>query len=126
MHDLALLPPRCCGERVPPSVIANALTKEEMELFQECEMERDTKDKTYCSNAECGKFIATQLVRRVRRVSDRGSEIAICPAIGPSATTIVGGVSQNERRRGRMGGERVRKRVKRGESERKGSKIVYR
>jgi hypothetical protein len=59
-HELALIPPRCCGQSVPHGVIVNVLNHEEMEDFQNATVERDTRDKTYCSNAECGKFIAPQ------------------------------------------------------------------
>ncbi|KAK5711676.1 hypothetical protein LTR17_018257 [Elasticomyces elasticus] len=56
-HDLALFPPRCCGKPLPHAIIANSLSDKEMEDFQGAQVERDTKDKTYCSNAECGQFI---------------------------------------------------------------------
>ena len=56
-HDLALIPSRCCGNPLPHAIIANALTDAEMEDFQCAQVEKDTTDKTYCSNAECGKFI---------------------------------------------------------------------
>ena len=45
-HDLTLIPPRCCGEPVPSSTIVNTLTEEEMEGFQNAEIEKNTRDKT--------------------------------------------------------------------------------
>ena len=57
-HDIALLPPRCCGKPVAHEVIVNILSAEEMEDFRNAVTEKDTRDKTYCSNMECGNFIA--------------------------------------------------------------------
>ncbi len=57
-HDLAYIPPRCCGDVVPFGTIVSTLTEEEMEEFSHAELEKKTKDKTYCSNPECGRFIA--------------------------------------------------------------------
>ena len=57
-HDLALIPPRCCGKPLAHEIIVNTLNDEEMEDFQNAGIERNTRDKTYCSNMKCGKFIA--------------------------------------------------------------------
>ena len=57
-HDLALIPPRCCGKPLAHEVVVNILNEEEMEDFQNAGIERNTRDKTYCSNTKCGKFIA--------------------------------------------------------------------
>ena len=57
-RDLMLVPPRCCGISVPFRTIAYALTEAEVNDFQHAEMEKATKDKTYCSNPGCGRFIA--------------------------------------------------------------------
>ena len=57
-HDLALIPPRCCGKPVIQDIIVNILSAEEMDDFQSAVTEKDTKDKTYCGNVECGKFVA--------------------------------------------------------------------
>ena len=57
-RDLTLIPPRCCGKPLAHEIIVNTLNEEDMEDFQYGTIERSTKDKTYCSNAECGKFIA--------------------------------------------------------------------
>ncbi|KAH7115270.1 hypothetical protein B0J11DRAFT_444628 [Dendryphion nanum] len=56
--DLNLLPPRCCGNHIPFSVIARHLSEEEIEMFQNAEVEKATVDKTYCSGSDCGTFIA--------------------------------------------------------------------
>lgn len=57
-HDLALIPPRCCGTPVSQQVVTEALTEKEHAEFEDAEIEKATRDKTYCSNATCGKFIA--------------------------------------------------------------------
>ncbi len=56
-HDLTLIPPRCCGKPLPHAFIVNTLSDKEMEDFRSAQVERDTKDKTYCSNTECGQFV---------------------------------------------------------------------
>jgi uncharacterized metal-binding protein len=57
-RDLALIPPRCCGAAVPFGAIVSTLTQTEMADFQHAELEKATKDKTYCSNPDCGRFVA--------------------------------------------------------------------
>jgi hypothetical protein len=56
-HDLALIPPRCCGTNIPFTIIFTTLDDREMNDFQEAEMEKNTREKTYCSNSSCGRFI---------------------------------------------------------------------
>lgn len=56
-RELALLPIRCCGTEVPFTVIVRALTETELSDFQHAELEKATRDKTYCSNPDCGRFI---------------------------------------------------------------------
>jgi hypothetical protein len=58
-HDLALIPPRCCSLNVPIAVIADILTDEEMDDFQNATAEKNTRDKTYCSNSDCSRFITS-------------------------------------------------------------------
>lgn len=55
-HDLALLPPRCCGTPVHRSVIASLLNDEEMDNFVTAEEEKATDNNIYCSNESCGRF----------------------------------------------------------------------
>ncbi|KAL7770938.1 hypothetical protein CFE70_000878 [Pyrenophora teres f. teres 0-1] len=57
-HDLTYLPPRCCAKEVPRAIIVNSLTEQEFEDFTNAEIEKQTQVKTYCSNSECGRFIA--------------------------------------------------------------------
>jgi hypothetical protein len=62
-HDLALIPPRCCGTNIPFAVIFSTLDGREMEDFQDAELEKKTRDKTYCSNSSCGRFIDPAHIR---------------------------------------------------------------
>lgn len=57
-RDLSLLPPRCCNTAVPFPVIVRTLTEAELDDFQHAELETATRDKTYCSNVNCGRFVA--------------------------------------------------------------------
>ncbi|KAF1848192.1 uncharacterized protein K460DRAFT_427193 [Cucurbitaria berberidis CBS 394.84] len=57
-HNLAYIPPRCCGDAISPALIISSLASEEMEDFQNAEIEKRTRDKKYCSNSKCGRFIA--------------------------------------------------------------------
>lgn len=57
-HDLALIPPRCCGQPLSDAMITKTLDVGEVEDFRNAVLERNASDKTYCSNQDCGKFIA--------------------------------------------------------------------
>lgn len=57
-HDLTYMPPRCCGKELSRAIIVSNLTEEELEDFTNAEIEKNTHEKTYCSNAECGRFVA--------------------------------------------------------------------
>ncbi|CAE6999781.1 hypothetical protein PTTW11_00952 [Pyrenophora teres f. teres] len=46
------------GVEVPRAIIVNSLTEQEFEDFTNAEIEKQTQVKTYCSNSECGRFIA--------------------------------------------------------------------
>jgi hypothetical protein len=57
IKDQPLFPPRCCRQEIPPSMIRNHMSPDEIEAFETASIEFTTIDKTYCSNSECGKFI---------------------------------------------------------------------
>jgi hypothetical protein len=61
--DLAYLPPRCCGTALPYTLITKSLNEEEMEDFRNAEEEKATRNKTYCTNPDCGRFIAPRYIR---------------------------------------------------------------
>ena len=62
-HDLALIPPRCCGTNIHFAVIFSTLDNREMDDFQNTELEKNTKDKIYCSSSSCGRFIDPARIR---------------------------------------------------------------
>ncbi|KAF2423376.1 ariadne RING finger [Tothia fuscella] len=55
--DMTLFPPRCCRVEIPLSLIGDAMTPQQMEDFTDAVIESTTEKRTYCSNAQCGKFI---------------------------------------------------------------------
>jgi hypothetical protein len=57
VKDEALFPPRCCRQEIPLERVAAALLPEEMESFQAAKIEYSVKDRTYCSNSDCARFI---------------------------------------------------------------------
>ncbi|KAJ6197792.1 hypothetical protein J3E72DRAFT_219130 [Bipolaris maydis] len=57
-HDLVYIPPRCCGTPITRSLIVSSLTAEELEEFELTEKEKDTREKTYCANSDCRRFVA--------------------------------------------------------------------
>ncbi|KAL2833314.1 hypothetical protein BDW59DRAFT_78043 [Aspergillus cavernicola] len=57
IKDEELYPPRCCGEVVPPGVALRILNYEELRAFSERAIEWTTKDRLYCAEPTCSKFI---------------------------------------------------------------------
>lgn len=57
IKDEELCPPRCCGEVVPPGVALRVLNYEELRSFSERAIEWTAKDRLYCSEPTCSKFI---------------------------------------------------------------------
>lgn len=82
-RELALLPPRCCDVAVPFPVIVRTLTEAELSDFQHAELEKATRDKTYCTNPDCGRFIAPQ---------DIVSGEANCPRCNTKTCAVCKGV----------------------------------
>ena len=56
-NDLTLFPPRCCRQHIPLKLIESDLSADQLDDFQTTTIEHSTKDKVYCSNTGCGKFI---------------------------------------------------------------------
>ncbi|KAJ5239310.1 hypothetical protein N7468_003929 [Penicillium chermesinum] len=51
-------PPRCCGNNIPIVVAsAKVLSKKQLKEFNERSIEWSTKDRLYCANARCARFI---------------------------------------------------------------------
>ncbi|KAK9770920.1 hypothetical protein SCAR479_12379 [Seiridium cardinale] len=54
----AQFPPRCCNQEIPPVIMSSTLRspKSRTEYYARL-LEHRTPNKTYCSNADCGRFI---------------------------------------------------------------------
>ncbi|CAG8908251.1 unnamed protein product [Penicillium egyptiacum] len=57
IKDEELYPPHCCGNVVPPGVALRILNYEELRRFSERALEWTAKDRLYCAEPTCSKFI---------------------------------------------------------------------
>lgn len=57
IRDEELYPPRCCGQIVPPGIALRLLNYQELQNFCERALEHSTKDRVYCAEPSCSKFI---------------------------------------------------------------------
>lgn len=57
IKDEELYPPRCCGNRAPPEIARRVLDHEELQTFSEKGIEYSAKDRIYCADPTCSKFI---------------------------------------------------------------------
>ena len=64
--DQTLFPPRCCRQQIPLLLIAAELSADELDVFNSAEIEFSTKDRTYCCNVDCGRFIPPSQIRADR------------------------------------------------------------
>lgn len=69
--DQTLFPPRCCRQQIPLLLIAAELSADELDVFNSAEIEFSTKDRTYCCNVDCGRFIPPSQIRADRAECDR-------------------------------------------------------
>ncbi|KAE8391180.1 hypothetical protein BDV23DRAFT_171774 [Aspergillus alliaceus] len=81
--DEQLFPPRCCRQNIPVSAIAAKMTTEELHVFASAEVEFSTKNRVYCSNLRCGRFIPPSRIiwNRAQCGSCQYSTCAICKNI---------------------------------------------
>ncbi|KAJ4303586.1 hypothetical protein N0V90_002485 [Kalmusia sp. IMI 367209] len=79
-RDETLYPPRCCRQPIAVELVANELTRAQLNAFRLAEMEFTTGDRTYCSNVNCGSFIpAPDIMADKAFCSQCGSETcAMC------------------------------------------------
>ncbi|GES63562.1 Zinc finger, C6HC-type [Aspergillus terreus] len=68
--DEELYPPRCCGHIVTPGIAMRVLDYAELRSFSEKAMEYSAKDRVYCADATCSKFIPPFAIQ---------DELATCP-----------------------------------------------
>ncbi|KAJ5995434.1 hypothetical protein N7481_002411 [Penicillium waksmanii] len=71
MQDEQLYPPRCCNEPVKPKSLLQILDFDQIRAFDEKVIEYSAKDRLYCFEPTCSKFIPKTAIHQ---------EIATCPA----------------------------------------------
>ena len=57
IRDEELYPPRCCGNIIPPVIGLRLLDYQELRAFGQRSIEWATKDRLYCADPTCSKFI---------------------------------------------------------------------
>lgn len=57
IKDEELYPPRCCANVIPPGVALRILSYDELRRFSERALEWTAKDRLYCAEPTCSKFI---------------------------------------------------------------------
>ncbi|THV84119.1 hypothetical protein D6D26_10129 [Aureobasidium pullulans] len=55
--DEEVYPPRCCTQTIPLDRVNGGLSRELVETFRAKSIEWEIKDRTYCYNTKCAKFI---------------------------------------------------------------------
>jgi hypothetical protein len=71
MKDEELYPPRCCGDAMPPEVGLSVLNHDEYHEFSQRAIEWTTKDRLYCADMTCSKFIPPSSIQ---------DELGSCPS----------------------------------------------
>lgn len=64
-RDESLFPPRCDGAEIPSSLVLNLLSSAERDLVRDKSREFSTKDRLYCSQASCSRFLGSSTDNRV-------------------------------------------------------------
>lgn len=57
IKDEELHPPRCCRNLVPPETASRVLNQKELQQFSERKIEYSAKNRIYCADPTCSKFI---------------------------------------------------------------------
>lgn len=57
IKDQSMFPPKCCGQPITLESVRKFLTAELIEDFKRTKEERDTPNRTYCSNKTCSAFL---------------------------------------------------------------------
>lgn len=63
LKDDHLFPPRCCDKVVKPRSLLRFLNLNEIKKYDEKILEYETKDKLYCGDPKCSKFIPPSAIR---------------------------------------------------------------
>ncbi|RJE24123.1 RING [Aspergillus sclerotialis] len=78
-RDEQLYPPRCCGNIIPPGIGLRFLDYEELRAFGQRAIEWATKDRLYCADPTCSKFIPPFTVK---------DEHGCCPECGKNTHVL--------------------------------------
>ncbi|PSS15017.1 hypothetical protein M430DRAFT_104742, partial [Amorphotheca resinae ATCC 22711] len=57
IKDQSMFPPKCCGQPITLESVRKFLTAELIDDFKRTKEERDTPNRTYCSNKTCSAFL---------------------------------------------------------------------
>jgi hypothetical protein len=79
--DEGLYPPRCCKQVIPPTLVTRHMDPDELAVFELATVEYATREKTYCSNHTCAKFIVPNTI-------EPGTNRASCPDCGTDTCAI--------------------------------------
>jgi len=73
--DEELFPPRCHKQEIPLFLVQPFMSKEDITRFKQKREEFKTRNRTYCHNTDCGRFIPTAYI-------DEESDCALCGSCG--------------------------------------------
>jgi hypothetical protein len=73
--DEELFPPRCHKQEIPLFLVQPFMSKEDITKFKQKREEFKTRNRTYCHNTDCGRFIPTAYI-------DEESDCALCASCG--------------------------------------------
>jgi hypothetical protein len=79
--DESLYPPRCCKQPILPALVTKHMDLDELAIFELATLEYATRDKTYCSNHDCAKFV-------VPTTLESGTNRASCSKCGTETCAI--------------------------------------
>jgi hypothetical protein len=87
--DEGLYPPRCCKQVIPPALVARHMDPDELAVFELATVEYATRDKTYCSNHACARFIIPDNI-------EPGTNRASCSQCGTDTCAICKGAFHHD------------------------------
>ena len=68
-----MFPPRCCGERIPLSLVEQYLSENVLEELHEKIQEFSTLNRLYCSNTSCARFLGSVEKTPIRKLCRCGT-----------------------------------------------------
>lgn len=89
--DESFFPPRCCKQPLPTEKVLDPtngfLSQDQIDAFRASAEEFTTKDRVYCHNVECGKFVSPRNVRDGNRAVCEGCGKVTCAICKKEAHT---------------------------------------